>query len=135
MITVKGINDTGVPTADISSLYDEYQQEPQGQPSREPHAEASDADLLAQAQIARKLGATVEITGKWVWATFQTKPEKAGRAVLKGNGWIWCQHKGKWAWRGARVSSKRPMSWEHIVTKYGCDTLKDEDSKELVGVR
>ena len=140
MITVKGINETAS-TGDISHLYDQYQdphEEPQSRPdptlvnSANNCPEDVDARIHEQARIARGLGASVEITGKWVWATFTEKPSKEARATLKTNAWIWCQSKGKWAWRGVKVSSRRTMDWNYITTKYGCQKL--DASKELVAV-
>ena len=89
----------------------------------EQHEESQSGSLTLQAEIARGLGATVEITGKWVWASFTEKPSKEARSTLKENKWIWCQNKGKWAWRGVKVSSRRTMPWEYIVGKYGCQTM------------
>lgn len=89
----------------------------------EQHEESQSGDLTVQAEIARGLGATVEITGKWAWASFAAKPSKEARSTLKENKWIWCQNKGKWAWRGVKVSSRRTMPWEYIVGKYGCQTI------------
>lgn len=122
MITVKGINNqVGNP-------------EPQPRvqdPQPRAQARAPQDALHAQAQLAKRLGATVEITGSWCWASWRNKPSAEVREVLKANSWIWCKNKGKWAWRAQPGNGHKPMSWEYITAKYGLEQL---DAKELVEV-
>ena len=88
--------------------------------------------IQVQAILAATLGAHVEITGQWVWAAFNGKPDTNTLSQLKANKWIWCRNKVKWAYRGAPCHSKKNMSWDYITNKYGIKTIETEN--KLVGV-
>ena len=83
--------------------------------------------IQQQAILAATLGAHVEITGSWVWAQFNTRPESSVLIQLKAHKWIWCKSKVKWAWRGAPCHSKKTMSWEYIVNKYGIKEIETKN--------
>ena len=123
MITVKGINDN--PAQPEAQRQTEsaarYQPDPQPEPQ---------SDLQSQALLAKRLGAIVEITGAWAWASWRSKPPDQVRQALKDNGWIWCRHKSKWAWRSEPSHNRRAMPWTHIVAKYGLRELKQTELME-----
>jgi len=134
MIRVKGIN-----KKEPVKLYPTegeiiYQRErwdypdPQPDPDSQPEPQT---DLQSQALLAKRLGAIVEITGKWAWASWQSKPPDAIRQALKDNGWIWCRNKGKWAWRAEPSHSRRAMPWDYIINKYGLRELKQTELVEV----
>ena len=125
MIRVKGINDKpGLMLQTDPGPRPDPQPEPRFEPDIEP-------TLQSQAILAKRLGAVVEITGAWAWASWQSKPADEIRQALKGNGWIWCRNKGKWAWRSEPSHNRRAMPWTHIVAKYGLRELKQTELMEV----
>ena len=111
MITIRGLDD---PTT------------AQAEPIQRPTCEQEPIDEVdRQAGIARGLGGYVEITGQWAWCSFGKRPSNEVLAVLKSNKWIWCNNKKKWAYRGVPSHSKRNMSWDYIVDKYGVKTVSN----------
>lgn len=119
MIKVKGINDNDAGDQSRSHAGD--------QPG--DHAQSSESqasNLQSQALLAKRLGAVVEITGQWAWASWHSKPGAEVRQALKDNGWLWCRNKGKWAWRSEPCHSRRAMPWDYIVAKYGLRELERE---------
>ncbi len=82
-------------------------------------AQFSKTEVIAKAQFAALLGASVVVTGLWAWATFSGIPSEDIRAQLKSEGYVWCKHKRVWAFRGKPCASKRDMPWDYIKAKYG----------------
>lgn len=85
-------------------------------------------ELHRQAQLAAKFGANVTITGQWVWAGFDKKPEQKILDTLKENRWIWCRNKSKWAYRGKPSTSRKSMDWNYITNKYGVENIENEEN-------
>lgn len=119
MIKVKGINDNEVGDEPRNQARDQLRDHAQG-------SECQPSDLETQALLAKRLGAAVEITGQWAWASWQSRPSPEIRQALKDNGWLWCHNKGKWAWRAEPSHSRRAMPWDYIVAKYGLRELERE---------
>lgn len=89
-----------------------------------------DEDQLRElAEDARELGARVRLSGYWLWAQFETKPEQTAIDKLKAQGWVWCSTKKMWAFRGAIAPKKRgeQMGWHYVANKYGIQTLDDSE--------
>jgi hypothetical protein len=63
-------------------------------------------------------GLIIEITGRWVWVTGETRQYKD---YLKESGFFWAHKKMAWYWRPetARVHNRRPFSLDQIRAKYG----------------
>jgi len=130
MIRVKGINDNPVgPVVNAASVMLQTDPGPRFDP--QPVQPEPQTDLQSQALLAKRLGAIVEITGAWAWASWQSKPADAIRQALKDNGWLWCRNKGKWAWRSEPSHNRRAMPWTHIVAKYGLRELKQTELMEV----
>ena len=43
------------------------------------------------------LSQIAEVVGRWVWLTFQAKPDEALRSELKAFGFRWVPRRGRWA--------------------------------------
>jgi hypothetical protein len=56
--------------------------------------------LTGRAMLAARLGAGVEIVGRWVWATFAARPPVESRAELKAAGFHWNHKRKVWQWAG-----------------------------------
>lgn len=63
-------------------------------------------------------GLVIEVTGRWVWVTGETRQYKD---YLKESGFFWACKKLAWYWRpdDAKVKNRRPLSIEAIRSKYG----------------
>lgn len=63
-------------------------------------------------------GIIIEVTGRWVWVTGETRQYKD---YFKEIGFFWASKKLAWYWRpaDAKAHSRRSMSFEHIRSKYG----------------
>ena len=81
-------------------------------------------EVVAQLE---KMPVTVEICGDWVWVSGKTRPHKK---ALKGMGLWWASRKQMWYWRpdDAKVFSKGHVSMGYIRTKYGSQTVKEEEA-------
>jgi hypothetical protein len=76
-------------------------------------------DLMAVInKIIALQGLIIEVTGRWVWVTGETRQYKD---YLKKCGLFWASKKLAWYWRpsDAKCKSKHSMSFEHIRSKYG----------------
>ena len=124
MISIKGIDEQ--PTAPQPAQSNLFNPAPIHDPIINNAPDDTDP-IQTQAIMAATLGARVEITGSWVWAQFNGKPEASVLTQLKANKWIWCKNKSKWAWRGAPCHSKKTMSWEYITNKYGIRVVDTEN--------
>lgn len=69
-------------------------------------------------KIVALQGIMIEVTGRWVWVTGETRPYKA---TFKALGFWWASKKLAWYWRpsDAKAHSRKSMSFEHIRSKYG----------------
>ena len=97
------------------------------EPEPEPTLELEPNYLEFIAQKLAKLGASVSITGMWVWAEFGGKPDNEILSILKSMGCIWCRNKRKWAYRGVKSHSRKTMPWNYITNKYGEKIIREEN--------
>lgn len=69
-------------------------------------------------KIVALKGIMIEVTGRWVWVTGETRQY---RDYFKSLGFWWACKKLAWYWRpqDAKVYNRHPMSLEHIRSKYG----------------
>lgn len=81
----------------------------------------TDARVHSVAQHAATVpGAEVEICGRWVWVSFETKPKRTHIDRLKAVGFRYARKKQKWYFAGCAGGGKgRPFSMDQIRTKYG----------------
>ena len=96
---------------------------PAPEPQQQPEPERD--TVHEQAELAAKLGAAVCITGMWAWAEFNRMPSAEIRNTLKANNWTWCKNKGKWAFKGKPSSSRKNMTWDYIIGKYGEEKINE----------
>lgn len=66
-----------------------------------------------------------EIVGKYVWVTFDDKPDKIVREILKGAGFYWSKRRLAWMHPCGNRSTK-PATRYHPIEKYGSVTV-DQD--------
>lgn len=62
-------------------------------------------------------GINVELLGRWIWVTGNSKPHKD---VLKGLGFKWCKNKVAWSWHKTenRTFSRGQFTMDEIRSKY-----------------
>lgn len=63
-------------------------------------------------------GLAIEVTGRWIWVTGETKQY---REYFKSLHFFWASKKLAWYWRpdDAIVKNRRPLSLDAIRSKYG----------------
>lgn len=63
-------------------------------------------------------GIMIEVTGRWIWVTGETRPYSD---TFKALGFWWASKKLAWYWRpaDAKAHSRKSMSFDHIRSKYG----------------
>lgn len=74
-------------------------------------------------------GVELEMCGRWIWATGNTKAHKD---ALKAAGYRWSANKGAWYWRNAKDAgrlTRRDWTLDEIRSKFGSDSLKASDPK------
>lgn len=71
-------------------------------------------------------GLKVELCGRWVWFTGETKKYKE---QLKALGCFWAKKKVAWYWRPAdeKKGNRKPLSLEKIRAKYGSKEFEPEE--------
>lgn len=74
--------------------------------------------LTGRAMLAVKLGAGVEIVGRWVWATFASRPPVESRQQLKAAGFHWNHKRKVWQWAGVPSRSSTDEN-DTLRAKYG----------------
>lgn len=83
-------------------------------------SDLSRTELVAKAQFAALHGGRPVICGKWVWVSFDAKPNADTRNLLKSEGYRWSRKKAKWYFAGCSLGrGKRGMPWEYITSTYG----------------
>lgn len=82
-----------------------------------------------KAKKAVELGASVEIVGSWVWATFPARPEKAAREAMIEESFRWNNKRGLWQFAGIR-SHGSPADSATIKNKYGAREVRKEDDAQ-----
>ncbi|EHQ29777.1 heat shock protein DnaJ domain protein [Mucilaginibacter paludis DSM 18603] len=95
---------------------------------------SSEAYRQAIENIAHLLGVTIEIVGHWIWVTGNTYPV---RDVLKKAGFFFASKKQAWYFRTAEYKTARSSgkSLDAIRSKYGSETIRDENLKRKSGNR
>lgn len=69
-------------------------------------------------KIVALKGIIIEVTGRWIWVTGETRQHKD---YFKALGFYWACKKLAWYWRpnDAKVHNRRPLSLEQIRHKFG----------------
>ncbi|MCT7513472.1 hypothetical protein [Aliarcobacter cryaerophilus] len=71
---------------------------------------------------------TIELVGSWVWVSGDTREIKE---KLKEIGFKWASKKRMWYFGEMKSKNPTPKSMEEIKNKYGSETLKTKDKKEI----
>mgnify|MGYP001600446230 CR=1 FL=1 len=81
-------------------------------------------------KIVALKGIIIEVTGRWVWVTGDTRQY---RDTFKTLGFWWASKKLAWYWRpaGAKSTGRHTMSFEHIRSKYGSINIGTVDREAL----
>ena len=72
---------------------------------------------------------TIELVGSWVWVSGDTKEIKE---KLKEIGFKWASKKMMWYFGEMKSKNPTPKSMEEIKGKYGSETLKTKEKKEIL---
>ena len=80
-------------------------------------------ELRNAAAHAAALGASVEIVGAWVWATFAQKPPKESREAMSAAGYHWNRKRKCWQYAGV-PSRHSDASEDELKQKYGAVRLQ-----------
>lgn len=70
-------------------------------------------------------GLDIEICGKWIWVTGNTKKHKD---KLRASGFFWATKKEAWYWREKdnKCFSRKPMSLDEIRSRHGTHTVQQK---------
>ena len=71
---------------------------------------------------------TIELVGSWVWVSGDTKEIKE---KLKELGFKWASKKKMWYYGEMKSKNPTPKSMEEIKSKYGSETLKSKEKKQI----
>ena len=71
---------------------------------------------------------TIELVGSWIWVSGDTKEIKE---KLKELGFKWASKKMMWYYGEMKSKNPTPKSMEEIKSKYGSETLKSNDKKQI----
>jgi len=71
---------------------------------------------------------TIELVGSWIWVSGDTKEIKD---KLKELGFKWASKKKMWFYGEMKGRNPQEKSMEEIKNKYGSETLKSSDKKQL----
>ena len=71
---------------------------------------------------------TIELVGSWVWVSGDTREIKE---KLKEIGFKWASKKRMWYFGEMKSKNPTPKSMEEIKSKYGSETLKTKEKKEI----
>lgn len=83
-------------------------------------------DLVAYRDAVQSIinieGLIIELVGKWIWVSGDTKTHKD---ILKANGFFYASKKQSWYFRTAenKVSRSKGQSMDSIKAKYGSQTV------------
>jgi len=80
--------------------------------------------------LLRMDGIIVELCGRWLWISGDTKKHKDG---LKAAGCRWCSNKKLWSWHypeDATKRSRKKVSMDYIRDKYGSQTFTGKRDPE-----
>ena len=70
----------------------------------------------------------IELVGQWVWVSGDTKEHKE---KLKELGFKWASKKKMWYFGELKRRNHKEQSIEDIKAKYGSETLKSKDKKQI----
>ena len=71
---------------------------------------------------------TIELVGSWIWVSGDTKEIKE---KLKELGFKWASKKMMWYYGEMKSKKPTPKSIDEIKAKYGSETLKSNDKKQI----
>ena len=71
---------------------------------------------------------TIELVGSWIWINGDTREIKE---KLKEIGFKWASKKKMWYFGEMKSKNPTPKSMEEIKNKYGSETLKTKEKKEI----
>ena len=71
---------------------------------------------------------TIELIGSWVWVSGDTREIKE---KLKEIGFKWASKKKMWFYGEMKGRNPQEKSMEEIKSKYGSETLKSKEKKEI----
>ena len=71
---------------------------------------------------------TIELVGSWVWVSGDTREIKE---KLKELGFKWASKKKMWFYGEMKGRNPQEKSMEEIKSKYGSETLKSKEKKEI----
>lgn len=71
---------------------------------------------------------TIELVGSWIWVSGDTKEIKE---KLKELGFKWASKKKIWYYGEMKGRNPKQKSMDDIKAKYGCETLKKENKREI----
>lgn len=71
---------------------------------------------------------TIELVGSWIWVSGDTKEIKE---KLKELGFKWASKKRMWYYGEMKGRNPKQKSMDDIKAKYGCETLKKENKREI----
>ena len=70
----------------------------------------------------------IELIGSWIWVNGDTKEIKE---KLKEIGFKWASKKKMWYYGEMKAKNPNPKSLDEIKAKYGSETLKSKEKKEI----
>lgn len=53
--------------------------------------------LIEVIEFCKRRGIPADVVGRWVWVSFDGKPDDATRTILKAAGFRWVASRGEWA--------------------------------------
>ncbi len=93
---------------------------------------AKDAAVMEKLnQIIQCVGVEVEICGRWIWVSGDTKPIKE---ILKSASFKWAKNKCSWFWRAEEDKSynRKKMSMDEIRASHGSQKLNKTYYKQSI---
>lgn len=74
-------------------------------------------------------GITIELIGRWIWVTGNTKGHKE---ILKGLKFRWCKNKKAWSWHRPeeKIYNNKEQDLDEIRSKYRSTVFNNKSSKK-----
>lgn len=131
--------DLGGDRATMQSINAEYEDRLQGNYDRKYDDPGKRADFMNMEREAMEIvgqiiglqNVTIELIGRWIWITGDTKPIKEH---LKQVGFRFCRKKTAWYWRSKKekfFKTGRRKSMDEIRAKYGSEQIRTHDRERL----
>ena len=81
-------------------------------------------------EILNCSGIEIELCGRWIWVTGDTKPIKE---VLKSASFMWAKNKGAWFWRDAEDKSynRKKTTLEEVRNSHGSTRLIKQNMQNI----